>query len=299
MGAMKLNKKSVAHYALSNSPADHMGFLRTWGGPGTPSTPSGTGRRCWFVLKGNLLFSFESREGRAPLGLVVLEGCTVELAEAPVPEEFAFTIRFDAPGVRPHLLAADGPAAQEAWVKALSRASFGYMRLVQPAPEAKWEAEEEMGRQCGSPRESVLCWFSVLGILGALAQDSWYPVINSSLLPGSQRGLPASGTTWEFVYSPACHPVFPCQDPLIATLTSRPGVFFFDCSGRQSGWLHRARGQTSLMPYGHGDNSWIEDAKPGQRMPSPPVHTVCFSLPYCVLPQPHSPTRAIGRLRAS
>ena len=54
----------------------------------------------------------------------------MELAEAPVPEEFAFTIRFDAPGVRPHLLAADGPAAQEAWVKALSRASFGYMRLV-------------------------------------------------------------------------------------------------------------------------------------------------------------------------
>ncbi|XP_066112566.1 sesquipedalian-2 [Saccopteryx bilineata] len=130
MGAMKLNEKSVTHYALSNSPADHMGFLRTWGGPGTPPTPSGTGRRCWFVLKGNLLFSFESREGRAPLGLVVLEGCTVELAEAPVPEEFAFTIRFDAPGVRPHLLAADGPAAQEAWVKVLSRASFGYMRLV-------------------------------------------------------------------------------------------------------------------------------------------------------------------------
>uniref|UniRef100_A0A8B9X4M1 Sesquipedalian n=1 Tax=Bos mutus grunniens TaxID=30521 RepID=A0A8B9X4M1_BOSMU len=130
MGAMKLNERSVAHYALSDSPADHTGFLRTWGGAGTPPTPSGAGRRCWFVLKGNLLFSFESREGRAPLSLVVLEGCTVELAEAPVPEEFAFAIRFDAPGVRPHLLAADGPAAQEAWVKALSRASFGYMRLV-------------------------------------------------------------------------------------------------------------------------------------------------------------------------
>lgn len=64
------------------------------------------------------------------MSLVVLEGCTVELAEAPVPEEFAFAIRFDAPGVRPHLLAADGQVAQEAWVKALSRASFGYMRLV-------------------------------------------------------------------------------------------------------------------------------------------------------------------------
>lgn len=130
LGTMKLNKRSVAHYALSDSPVDHAGFLRTWGSPGTPPAPSGPGRRCWFVLKGNLLFSFESREGRAPLSLVVLEGCTVELAEAPVPEEFAFAIRFNAPGVHPHLLAADGQAAQEAWVKALSRASFGYMRLV-------------------------------------------------------------------------------------------------------------------------------------------------------------------------
>ncbi|XP_045148190.1 sesquipedalian-2 [Echinops telfairi] len=127
---MKLNERSVAHYATSDSPADHTGFLRLWGGLGTPPTAGGAGRRCWFVLKGNLLFSFESPEGRAPLSLVVLEGCTVELAEAPVPEEFAFAIRFDAPGVRPYLLAADGPAAQEAWVKVLSRASFSYMRLV-------------------------------------------------------------------------------------------------------------------------------------------------------------------------
>ncbi|XP_007939907.1 sesquipedalian-2 [Orycteropus afer afer] len=134
---MKLNERSVAHYALSDSPADHTGFLRTWWGSGTAPGPSGAGRRCWFVLKGNLLFSFESREGRAPLSLAVLEGCTVELAEAPVPEEFAFAIRFSAPGVRPYLLAADGPAAQEAWVKALSRASFGYMRLVVRELEAQ------------------------------------------------------------------------------------------------------------------------------------------------------------------
>ncbi|XP_060045061.1 sesquipedalian-2 [Erinaceus europaeus] len=127
---MKLNERSVAHYALSDAPADLTGFLRTWAGAASSPGPSGAGRRCWFVLKGNLLFSFESPEGRAPLSLVVLEGCTVELAEAPEPEEFAFAIRFAAPGVRPHLLAADGPAAQEAWVKALSRASFSYMRLV-------------------------------------------------------------------------------------------------------------------------------------------------------------------------
>nr|XP_054325945.1 sesquipedalian-2 isoform X1 [Pongo pygmaeus] len=156
VGAMKLNERSVAHYALSDSPADHMGFLRTWGGPGTPLTPSGTGRRCWFVLKGNLLFSFESREGRAPLSLVVLEGCTVELAEAPVPEEFAFAICFDAPGVRPHLLAAEGPAAQEAWVKVLSRASFGYMRLVVRELESQLQdARQSLALQRRSSWKSV------------------------------------------------------------------------------------------------------------------------------------------------
>ncbi|XP_037369335.2 sesquipedalian-2 isoform X1 [Talpa occidentalis] len=153
---MKLNERSVAHYALSGSPADHTGFLRTWGGPGTPPTPSGSGRRCWFVLKGNLLFSFDSPEGRAPLSLVVLEGCTVELAEAPVPEEFAFAIRFDAPGVRPQLLAADGPVAQEAWVKALSRASFGYMRLVVSELESQLrEARHRLAWHRRSSRKAV------------------------------------------------------------------------------------------------------------------------------------------------
>ncbi|KAM9672948.1 sesquipedalian-2 isoform 1-T3 [Trichechus inunguis] len=156
---MKLNERSVAHYALSDSPADHTGFLRTWGGPGTPPTPSGAGRRCWFVLKGNLLFSFDSREGRAPLSLVVLEGCTVELAEAPVPEEFAFAIRFNAPGVRPHLLAADGPAAQEAWVKALSRASFGYMRLVVRELEGQLrDARQSLAlHRCSSWKSGASC----------------------------------------------------------------------------------------------------------------------------------------------
>ncbi|XP_021039987.1 sesquipedalian-2 [Mus caroli] len=156
---MKLNKRSVAHYALSDSPADHTGFLRSWGGPGSPPTPSGTGRRYWFVLKGNLLFSFESRESRVPLSLVVLEGCTVELAEAPVPEEFAFAIRFDAPGVRPHLLAADGQAAQEAWVKALSRASFGYMRLVVRELESQLQdARQSLAlHRCASQRAVASC----------------------------------------------------------------------------------------------------------------------------------------------
>ncbi|XP_068938078.1 sesquipedalian-2 [Petaurus breviceps papuanus] len=128
---MKLNEHSVAHYAMSSSSADHEGFLRRCSSLGARQPTAGTGGscpRCWFVLKGNLLFYFEGRESRPPLGLIVLEGCTVELCEAP--QEFSFAIRFDAPGLRPYVLAAEGPEAQEAWVKVLSRASFGYMRLL-------------------------------------------------------------------------------------------------------------------------------------------------------------------------
>ncbi|XP_001371525.1 sesquipedalian-2 [Monodelphis domestica] len=129
---MKLNEPSVAHYAVSGSPADHEGFLRRCSSPGPrqPSAPSASGScpRCWFVLKGNLLFYFEGRESRAPLGLIVLEGSTVELCEAP--QEFAFAIRFASPGARPYVLAAEDQQDQEAWLKVLSRASFSYMRLL-------------------------------------------------------------------------------------------------------------------------------------------------------------------------
>uniref|UniRef100_A0A8U7N1V5 Sesquipedalian n=1 Tax=Corvus moneduloides TaxID=1196302 RepID=A0A8U7N1V5_CORMO len=127
---MKLNERSVAHYATCDSPADHAGFLRkrVERHHHHAHHHGASYQRRWFVLKGNLLFYFEERESREPVGLVVLEGCTVELCEAA--EEFAFAIRFDDAGARAYVLVADGQAAMEAWVKALSRASFDYMRLV-------------------------------------------------------------------------------------------------------------------------------------------------------------------------
>ncbi|XP_036616932.1 sesquipedalian-2 [Trichosurus vulpecula] len=148
---MKLNEHSMAHYAVSGSPADHEGFLRRCSSPGARQPTAGAGGPCarfWFVLKGNLLFYFEGRESRPPLGLIVLEGCTVELCEAS--QEFAFAIRFDAPGLRPYVLAAEGPEAQEAWVKVLSRASFGYMRLLVQELERQL-GEVQLGFACHHP----------------------------------------------------------------------------------------------------------------------------------------------------
>ncbi|KAK2501064.1 hypothetical protein MC885_015279 [Smutsia gigantea] len=247
---MKLNERSVAHYALSDSPADYTGFLRTWRGPGTPPTPSGTGRRCWFILKGNLLFSFESQESRAPLSLVVLEGCTVELAEAPVPEEFAFAIRFDAPGVRPFVLAADGPEAQEAWVKALSRASFGYMRLL----------VRELESQLRDARQSLALhrrssWKTVTNRCKPQAPDHWSLGLENGHSPSrdcSSMGLAEEGDGRSALWGLPKWELHGCasfpgrwQSPVtsetscFATLHNRYGQEIMELRRR---WLQRVRG---------------------------------------------------------
>uniref|UniRef100_A0A8C3S9M0 Sesquipedalian n=1 Tax=Chelydra serpentina TaxID=8475 RepID=A0A8C3S9M0_CHESE len=153
---MKLNERSVAHYATCDSPADHAGFLhkrveRHHHHHHHHHTTSY--HRRWFILKGNLLFYFEDRESRDPLGLVVLEGCTVELCEAA--EEFAFAIRFDDAGAKAYVLVADCQTAMEGWVKVLSRASFDYMRLVVRELEKQLEDVRKSLAACHkSPRKS-------------------------------------------------------------------------------------------------------------------------------------------------
>ncbi|XP_053136260.1 sesquipedalian-1 [Hemicordylus capensis] len=119
---MKLNEKSLAFYATCDSPADNSGFLYKKGERNTAY------HKRWFVLKGNMLFYFEDRESREPVGVIILEGCTVELCEST--EEFTFAIKFDCAKSRTYILAAENQATMEAWVKSLSRASFSYLRLV-------------------------------------------------------------------------------------------------------------------------------------------------------------------------
>lgn len=132
---MKLNERSVAHYATCDSPPDKTGFLFKKGERNTAY------HRRWFVLKGNMLFYFEERDSREPIGVIVLEGCTVELCESA--EEFAFAIKFDCAKARVYKMAAENQPAMESWVKALSRASFDYMRLVVKELETQLEEIQE------------------------------------------------------------------------------------------------------------------------------------------------------------
>lgn len=138
---MKLNERSVAHYATCDTPPDKTGFLFKKGERNTAY------HRRWFVLKGNMLFYFEERDSREPIGVVVLEGCTVELCESA--EEFAFAIKFDCARARVYKMAAESQAAMESWVKALSRASFDYMRLVVRELERQLEEIQEAAAAAG------------------------------------------------------------------------------------------------------------------------------------------------------
>lgn len=147
---MRLNERSVAHYATCDTPPDKTGFLFKKG----ERNPAY--HRRWFVLKANMLFYFEERDSREPIGVIVLEGCTVELCESA--EEFAFAIKFECAKARVYKMAAESQAAMESWVKALSRASFDYMRLVVKELERQLEEIQEavtgVGGQQGRPRSS-------------------------------------------------------------------------------------------------------------------------------------------------
>uniref|UniRef100_UPI00398F05FD sesquipedalian-1 n=1 Tax=Pristiophorus japonicus TaxID=55135 RepID=UPI00398F05FD len=132
---MKLNERSVAYYASCDSPTDKTGYLHKKGERNTAY------HRRWFVLKGNLFFYFEEKDSRDPIGVIILEGCTVELCESS--EEYAFAIKFENVKSRTYKMAAESQGEMESWVKALSRASFDYMRIVVKELEKQLEEMQQ------------------------------------------------------------------------------------------------------------------------------------------------------------
>ncbi|XP_060063847.1 sesquipedalian-1-like [Ylistrum balloti] len=119
---MKINEKSLVKFASSGAPADKEGPLLKRG-----ELNKGFQKR-WFVLKGNLFFYYERRTDKEPIGVVVLEGCTIELAENT--DGFTFQIVFPGSHSRTYTLAADSQEEMEAWMKVLACASYDYMKLM-------------------------------------------------------------------------------------------------------------------------------------------------------------------------
>lgn len=143
---MKINEKNLCMFATS-PPVDLEGWLNKRG------EVNKSWQRRWFVLKGNLLFYFERKGDREPLGMIILEGCTVELAEEG--EQYCFQIIFHGPNNRTYYLSTESQGNMEQWMKALTCAGYDYMKLMVAELQRQLDEIEDGGCKA-SPEGSPL-----------------------------------------------------------------------------------------------------------------------------------------------
>lgn len=127
---MRLNEKCVAEYSTSSAPTDREGYLNKKG-----ELNRGYQRR-WFILKGNLLYYFEKRSDKEPIGVIVLDNCHVELAESGEP--YAFQITFGGDG-RTYILGADSSKEMEAWMRSITHSNYDCLRMMVESFESTLE----------------------------------------------------------------------------------------------------------------------------------------------------------------
>ncbi|XP_071318131.1 sesquipedalian-1-like [Trachinotus anak] len=127
---MKIDEKVVTYFESCNSPVDKEGYLYKKGEIKTSY------QKRWCVLKGNLLFYKDKPADRDLIGVIVLEGCTVQLCESE--EQFAFSLVWSEPGLRTYKFAAEDQASQESWIKALLSANHNYLALLVMDMEKKY-----------------------------------------------------------------------------------------------------------------------------------------------------------------
>ena len=118
---MKINEKNLAAFAKSSQQVDREGYLMKKG------EGNKTFAKRWFVLKGNLLFYFERKSDKEPIGVIILEGSTIELTETEMEEHFCFKIVFPS---RSYVLGAESQQSMEQWMKSLACASYDYVKLM-------------------------------------------------------------------------------------------------------------------------------------------------------------------------
>lgn len=68
---MKINEKNLSAFASSASPVDREGWLDMRGDVGK------TYQKRWFMLKRNLLFYYDKKGDKEPVGVIILEGYTI------------------------------------------------------------------------------------------------------------------------------------------------------------------------------------------------------------------------------
>ncbi|CAK6970993.1 sesquipedalian-1-like [Scomber scombrus] len=138
---MKIHAKLVSYFESCDSPVDKEGYLNKKGEIKTSY------QKRWCVLKGNLLFYKDRPADRDVIGVIVLEGCTVQLCESE--EQFAFSLVWSEPGLRTYKFAAEDQASQESWIKALLSANHNYLALLVMDLEKMYR--DALGEFSGNP----------------------------------------------------------------------------------------------------------------------------------------------------
>lgn len=146
---MKINEKHLCALAIGSTQVDKQGFLQK------RSEQNKSYQKRWFLLKGNLLFYFDKPSDREPLGVIVLQNCVVQLSENE--EAYAFELDFEGTSARTYVLAADTQDEMEDWMRAVTAASFDFMKLKLVELQQRLDdLNEEQRRYSGTPSEVSL-----------------------------------------------------------------------------------------------------------------------------------------------
>ena len=121
---MKLNERLLAKFATDYGASDREGFLHKKG-----EVNKGFQKR-FFVLRGNLLFYFEKKQDREPVGVIILENCRIELCANETSSYFAFQIVFEGVGTRTYVLAAETEDERKLWMTKLTHAEHICIQTV-------------------------------------------------------------------------------------------------------------------------------------------------------------------------
>ncbi|KAH9277994.1 Sesquipedalian-1 [Echinococcus granulosus] len=114
------NEKTVVNFAFPKAPEKEGYLLKK------RSEAKRSFNRRYFVLHGNILVYSESKFGKEPLGVIFLEGHSVELVD-----ERMFAIHFHTSAYtgRSYILQAESEAEAESWMQALAHCGSEFLTL--------------------------------------------------------------------------------------------------------------------------------------------------------------------------
>lgn len=185
---MKIDEKVMCYFESSDTPVDKEGYLYKKGEIKTSY------QKRWFVLKGNLLFYKDKPSERDLIGVIVLEGCTVQLCESD--EQFAFSLVWSEPGLRTYKFAAEDQESLESWIKILLSASHSYLSVLLTDMERTYR--EALGAASGENTKTnpfIMPYFPMSDAGHASTALNFHPSSSQTSAPSSVFGEGAvSGT---------------------------------------------------------------------------------------------------------